>query len=228
MTSSDLVELKDTISECSMDSAYQSQSGASRSGTRKSEVYVQDSRPRVNTQFVSGEIYSPALSSESYNTFADHTLDMSQMQPPSGTWDAPEDSIVYANYSAAQGYSPYTTTSVPQYASTSNAGMSSPWVSTEAQFQNHFDFTYPAGQSPAEMMFSNNAPQRPWNTAHSASQDPPATLRSSSSYSLPQDSRRTSAHDATFGTFVGTPASTPSLQYSHSVENEQSRPLDAR
>jgi hypothetical protein len=155
MTSSDFFELKDTVSECSMDSAYQSQSGASRRGLRKPDGHAQDNRSRVTTHFAGSEIYSPSLSSESYNAFADQTLDMSQMRQPTGTWETPEDSIVYANYSAGQDYSQYSTANVPRYTPTSNNGMSSPWVPADAQFQNEqFSFTYPAAHNTAELMFS--------------------------------------------------------------------------
>ncbi|KAH7092226.1 hypothetical protein FB567DRAFT_545409 [Paraphoma chrysanthemicola] len=232
MTSSDLFELQDTISECSssMDSAYQSQSGASRRGHRKPEGYnAQDNRPRVGPQFVGSEIYSPSMSSENYNAFADQTLDMSHLQQPSGTWDTPEESIVYANYSAGQDFSQYATTNAPRYTPTTSVGMS-PWVSTDAQFHNNqFTFSYPAGQSPAEMMFSANAPsQRPWNNSQFDGQDRPSAVRSSSSYTLPQDSRRTSAHDTTFGAFVATPTSTSSVHFPQTVEFDQTRLMEPR
>jgi hypothetical protein len=183
----------------------------------------------VNAQFVGSEIYSPSMSSESYNAFADQTLDMSQLQQPSGTWDTPEESIVYANYSAGQEYSHYATTNAPRYTPTSAVGMS-PWVPADAQFHNNqFAFSYPAGQSPAEMMFSTTAPsQRPWNNAHFDGNDRPSAVRSSSSYTLPQESRRTSAHDTTFGAFVATPTSTTSVHFPHNVEFDQSRFVDSR
>jgi hypothetical protein len=229
MNGSDLFELKDTISECSMDSAYQSQSGASRRGMRKSDGNTQDNRPRLNAQFVGSEIYSPSLSSENYN-FADQSLDINQLRQPSGTWETPEDSIVYANYSAGQDYSQYATASVPRYTSASNVSISSPWVPADAQFHtDHFSFSYPAGQSPAEMMFSNTASsQRQWNNSHFESTDRPTAVRTSSSYTLPQDSRRTSAHDVTFGAFVTTPTSTTSVQFPHNVDFDQSRLVDSR
>jgi hypothetical protein len=229
MNGSDLFELKDTISECSMDSAYQSQSGASRRGVRKSDGNSQDSRPRLSAQFVGSEIYSPSLSSESYN-FADQTVDMSLLRQPSGTWETPEDSIVYANYSAGQDYSQYTNTAVPRYPSASNVSISSPWVPTDAQFHaDSFGFSYPAGQSPAEMMFNNtSSSQRQWSNSHFDGVERPTVVRASSSYTLPQDSRRASAHDATFGAFVATPTSTTSAQFPHNVEFDQSRLMNAR
>lgn len=231
MTGSDLFELKDTISECSMDSAYQSQSGTSRQGMRRPEGHAQDSRSRVSAQFVGSELYSPSLSSESYNNFADQSVDMSQLRPSVGTWETPEDSVVYANYSAGQDYSQYSTTSVPRYTPASNVSMSSPWVSAEAQFPNNdqFNFTYPANQNAAELIFSPTAPtQRQWNTTRFDNTDRPTVVRNSSSYSLTHDSRRTSAHDATFGAFVGTPTSTTSIHFPQTVEFDQSRLVDSR
>jgi hypothetical protein len=208
----------DTISECSMDSAYQSQSGASRRGMRKPEGHAQDTRSCVNSQFVGSEIYSPSMSSDSYNAFADQTLDMSHMRPSTGAWEAPEDSIVYANYSTGQDFSQYPTTNVARYTPTSNVSVSSPWVA-DAQFHNdQFNFTYPT-QSPAELMFSAPAPsQRQWSNSHFDSAERPTAVRSSSSYTLPQESRRTSAHDANFGAFVATPTSTTSIHFPQSVE----------
>jgi hypothetical protein len=230
MTSSDFFELKDTISECSMDSAYQSQSGASRRGLRKPDGHAQDNRSRGTAHFVGSEIYSPSLSSESYNAFTDQTLDMSQMRQPTATWETPEDSIVYANYSAGQDYSQYATTNVPRYTPTANNGMSSPWVPADAQFQNEqFSFTYPAAHNSADLMFSPPVQaQRPWSNNRFDSVDRPTAVRSSSSYTLPQDSRRTSAHDATFGAFVATPTSTTSIHFSQTVEFDQSRLVDPR
>jgi hypothetical protein len=229
MSGSDLFELKDTISECSMDSAYQSQSGASRRGGRKQEGHTQDNRHRVNAQFIGSEIYSPSLSSESYNAFTDH-MDMSQLRQPAGTWDTPEDSIVYANYSAGQDYTEFSTTNVPRYTPTSNVSMPSPWVATDAQFSNdQFSFTYPTDQNSAELMFSPTAStQRQWANSRFDDADRPTAVRSSSSYNLHQDSRRTSAHDTTFGAFVATPTSTTSIQFPQSVEYNNSRLRESR
>ncbi|KAK1913886.1 hypothetical protein P3342_007132 [Pyrenophora teres f. teres] len=69
MHTSDFFELKDTASECSMDSAYQSQSSASRRGARKPEVHRQDSRSRMSSHFVGSDIYSPTMSSDNYSAF---------------------------------------------------------------------------------------------------------------------------------------------------------------
>lgn len=217
----------DTISECSMDSAYQSQSGASRRRMRKSDPHTQDNRSRLNTQFVSSEMYSPSMSSDNYNAFTDQALDMSHMRPSTGAWEAPEDSLVYANYSAGQDFSTYATTNVARFTPTPNIGVSSPWVADASFHNDQFSFTYPT-QSPAELMFSAPAPsQRPWSNSHFESVERPNAVRSSS-YTLPQDSRRTSAHDANFGAFVATPTSTTSAQFPQSVEFDQARLLDSR
>ncbi|CAO2651814.1 Nn.00g000970.m01.CDS01 [Neocucurbitaria sp. VM-36] len=232
MNSSDFFELKDTASECSMDSAYQSQSGASRHGTRKPDG-PQDTRSRMSNQFVSGDIYSPSLSSDSYNAFPDQTLDMNQMQPSTsaGNWDAPEGSVVYANYSAGQDFSQYSTTNIPRFTPASTMNISSQWSATDAQFQNSpFNFaSYPTGQSSHDMMF-NTAPssQRQWSNTSFDTPERPVAVRSSSSYTIQEDSRRASAQDTTFGAFVATPTSTTSVHFPHNVEYDQSRLIDSR
>jgi hypothetical protein len=222
MTGSDLLELKDSVSECSssMDSAYQSQTGTSRRGARKLEGNSQDSRPHLNAQF-SSEIYSPSMSSESYNAFTDQTMDISQIHGP---WQAPEDSSVYANYSAGQDYSQYATTNVAQYIP-ATIGMSSPWVPTHAQFHNDtFNYTY---QTP-EIMFGPAPSQRQWNSSRFDAADRPTVARNSSSYTIAQGSRRTSANDITYGVFVTTPTTPTGTQFHPSAEYEQSRPVDSR
>jgi hypothetical protein len=228
MHSSDLFELKDTVSECSMDSAYQSQSGASRRGDRKPHSYSKENRT-ASAQFISNEIFSPSLSSDNFTTVPDQALDMSHI-PHTGTWDAPEGSVVYANYSGAQDYAQYSTANASRYTNTSAIAISSPWVPADAQFHNsQFAFTYSAGQSPAEMMFNTAPPvQRQWSNGHFDTLERPSVVRSSSSYTLPQDSRRTSAHDATFGAFVGTPTSTSSIHFPQNVDFDQSRIMDSR
>jgi hypothetical protein len=225
MHSSDLFELKDTVSECSMDSAYQSQSSASRRGERKPHGYPQDGQS-TSAHFVGNAIYSPSLGSENYSAFPDPAIDINQIPQSVGAWDAP-DAIVYADYSGVQDISQYSTADAPRYAPTSAVGMSSPWVPTDAQFHNsQFAFapSYSAGQSPADMMFNTTASsQRPWSNGHVDTPERPAPVRHSSSYTLTQDSRRTSAHDANFGAFVATPTSTTSIHFPHNVELGQTR-----
>lgn len=227
MTSSDLFELKDTVSECSMDSAYQSQSGASRRGARKPEGYTQDSRSHVSTQFVGNELFSPSLSSDSYG-FPDNTVDMSQLPPSAGSWDAPE-SAVFANYSTGQDYSQYPATNVSRYTSTPTGNMSSPWVPTDAQFQSTpFTFSYPSNHTSNDMMFNTTSSQRQWSNSQFESTERPTPVRSSSSYTLPQNSRRESAHDSNYGAFVATPTSTTSIQFPQGLDFEQSQLADTR
>jgi hypothetical protein len=213
MHTSEFFELKDTASECSMDSAYQSQSGASRRGAQKSEVH-QDSRSRMSNQFVGSDIYSPTMSSENYSTFPDN-LDMSHMQPAtSGTWNATEGPLTYANYSTAQDYTLYSAANMPRFAPSTIAD-SPQWTTSETNFQNNpFTFTsWPTNDT----MF--NSPQRNWQSASYDASERPATLRNSSSYSLQEESRRASAQDVGFGAFVGTPTSTTSVHFPQTVNN---------
>ncbi|KAF1849510.1 uncharacterized protein K460DRAFT_279188 [Cucurbitaria berberidis CBS 394.84] len=232
MHTPEFFELKDTASECSMDSAYQSQNGASRRGARKPDGHSQDTRSRMSNQFVNSDIYSPSLSADSYNAFPDQAVDLSQMQHPSGAWEASEGSTVYANYSAGQDFSLYSTTNIPRFTPSSAVSMSSPWVTTDAQFQSHpYNFTtYPNGQTSHDMMFdATTSSQRQWNGASFETSERPTVVRSSSSYTIQDDSRRASAHDATFGAFVATPTSTASIHFPHhTVEYDQSRLLDSR
>lgn len=230
MQTSDFFELKDTASECSMDSAYQSQSGASRRGPRKPDGQPQDTRSRMSNQFVGNEIYSPSLSSDSFNAFAEQTLDLSQLQQSSatGSWEAAEDSVVYANHSAGQDFTQYSNTSVSRFTPSSTVNLPSQWTTADAQFQsNPFTFTsFPTGQTSHDMMFA--ASQRQWSGASFETSERPAAVRSSSSYTIQEDSRRASAQDATFGAFVATPTSTTSFQFPQSADYDQSRLLDSR
>ncbi|KAI4934590.1 hypothetical protein J4E85_002448 [Alternaria conjuncta] len=210
MHTAEFFEIKDTASECSMDSAYQSQSGASRRGAQKPELHHQDSR--ISSQFVGSDIYSPTMSSENYSTFPE-TLDMSHMQPAtSGTWNATEGPLTYANYSTAQDYTHYSPANMPRFAPSTIAD-SPQWATSETNFQNNpFTFTsWPTNDT----MF--NSPQRNWHSASYDASERPATLRNSSSYSLQEESRRASAQDAGFGAFVGTPTSTASAHFPQTV-----------
>lgn len=227
MHTSDFFDLKDTASECSMDSAYQSQSGASRRGTRKTDGQPRESRTRMSNQFVGSDIYSPALSAESYNAFPDQVLDMSQIQHTASSWDAPEGSVVYANYSAGQDFPQYSTAPLQRFNTSTTVNSSSPWVATDAQYQStSFPFTsYSAGQTSQDLLFASSS-QRQWNEPSYETLERPA-IRSASSYTVQQDSRRTSTHDSNFGAFVATPTSTTSIQFPQG-EFDQSRVLDSR
>lgn len=232
MQTSDFFELKDTASECSMDSAYQSQSGASRHGARKPDGQPQESRSRMGNQFLGSDIYSPSLSSESYNAFPDQSLDMSQLQPTvTGAWEATEGSAVYANYSAGQDFTQYSTANISRFTPTSTVNMSSQWAATDAQFQsNPFNYTsYPTSQASHDMMFNTAAPsQRQWSRTSFDNSDRPVAMRNSSSFTIQQDSRQASGHDSNFGAFVGTPTSTTSMHFPTNGEFEHSTGLDSR
>ncbi|CAN9229411.1 unnamed protein product [Alternaria alternata] len=214
MHTSDLFELKDTASECSMDSAYQSQSGASRRGAQKPELHRQGSR--MSNQFVGSVIYSPTMSSDNYSAFPEN-LDMSHMHQPatSGTWNATEGPLSYANYSTAQDYTHYSTANMPRFGPATLSD-SPQWATPETNFQNNpFTFTsWPTNDN----MF-NTTPQRNWHSASFDTPERPATLRNSSSYSLQEESQRASAQDVGFGAFVGTPTSTTSVHFPQPMNN---------
>ncbi|KAH7386109.1 hypothetical protein BKA66DRAFT_569410 [Pyrenochaeta sp. MPI-SDFR-AT-0127] len=225
MHTSDFFELKDTASECSMDSAYQSQSGASRHGARKLDGQTQDSRNRMGNQFVGSDIYSPSLSSDSYNAFPDQSLDMTQLQHSAvtGAWETPEGSAVYANFSAGQDFTQYSSSNTTRFTPSSTVNISSQWVGTDAQYQsNPFAYTsYPTSQTSHDIMFNTAAPsQRQWNSASYDNSERPVAVRSSSSYTIQQDSRRASAHESNFGAFVGTPTSATSIHFPANGEND--------
>lgn len=231
MTTSDFFELKDTASECSMDSAYQSQSGASRRGARKPDGPAQDNRSRMSTQFVGSDIYSPSLSSDNYPTFPEQTLDMSQMSHPStGTWEATEGPITYANYTTGQDYSQYAAANMSRFTPSTTVNGSSQWAVSDAQFpSNPFTFTsYPTVHNSNEMMFNAASSQRQWNSPSFDPTERPSAVRSSSTYTAQEDSRRASAHENNFGAFVATPTSTTSVHFPQSADFEQARPTVSR
>ena len=211
MHTSEFFELKDTVSECSMDSAYQSQSGASRRGPRKPEMTRQDSRSQMSSHFVGSDIYSPTMSSDNFSAFPD-TLDMSHMQPATtGSWEPTDGPLSYANYSTAQDFTHYPTSNMTRF-TPSTISDSPHWPTADAHFQtSSFPFTWPTQTNDA--MFSTPASQRNWQTASLEAPDRPAALRHTSSYTLQEESRRASAQDASFGAFVGTPTSTTSVHF---------------
>lgn len=188
MHSSEPFELKDTASECSMDSAYQSQT-ASRRGTRP-QTY---SRGSQNTH-VGSDIYSPSMSSDSFTY-----QDLNQMQL--STWDATEGSMGYANMSTGQDFALFPSTM--QFQSTSSANMPTQWTA-DSFSSTAYDFSaYPMGQMFAPM-------QRQWSNAPAPTERP--TSVRNSSYTAPQHSRQTPSQDASFAAFVASPVSTASVQ----------------
>ena len=210
MHSAELFDFKDTASQCSMDSAYQSQSSASRRGTKRPQPYSQDSQSTLGAHFVGSDIYSPSMSSDSYNAFQD----MNHMQLPAA-WDAQDGTMGFANYSAGQDFPLYPTSNVSRFNPTSAVNI---WGPVDSQFQAaSYSFTsYPTDSS--ETMFSTATPiQRQWSNVR------PNPVRSSSSYTAQQASRRTSSNDAGFHAFVASPTSTASVQLPQAVDFEQAQ-----
>lgn len=213
MNNPDVFELKhDSASEYSMDSAYQSQTSATRRGTTMPEVYqplaAPDTQTRVNSQF----IYSPTLSSDNFNAFSEPQSDMSQMHLPSAARDveAGENSFPYANHTSAQDYSPYTTAAVQQFP---DMGFQQ-WGSADAQaytapfsYASHpksshsLDTTLYLSQDPNEIMFNTQQ--------HLSKPRIDTSVRTSvrsSSYNTHQPQQSSSTHDAGFS-FVLSPTS---------------------
>jgi hypothetical protein len=174
----------------------------------------------MSSQFVGSDIYSPSMSSDNYNAFQD----MNQMQLPAA-WDAQDGSMGFANYSTGQDFPLYPTSNVSRFNPTSAVNISLQWGAADAQFQtNPYTFTtYPTGQESNETIFSPVAPvQRQWSNVR------PTPVRSSSSYTAQQASRRTSSHDAGFSAFVASPTSTASVQLPQAVDFEQTQYVDQR
>ncbi|KAH9866142.1 hypothetical protein J1614_008706 [Plenodomus biglobosus] len=226
----DLFEPKDTVSECSMDSAYQSQSSASRHTTSKPDGQLQENRRHISTQFVGSEIYSPSMSSDNFPIFPEQGLDLSQMPPSAttGTWEATEGPLTYANYSSGQDYTHYSNSSMPRFTPSTAVNVSSQWAASDAQFQNHpFSFApYPENHNSNDMMFTASS-QPQWSSTSYDTTERPSAVRSSSSYTAKGESRRASAHE-NFGAFVATPTSTTSVHFSHNVDYDQSRFIGPR
>ncbi len=204
MHSTELFDFKDTASQCSMDSAYQSQTSASQRGTKRPQVYSQDSRSSMGAHFIGSEIYSPSMSSDSYNAFQD----MNQMQLPAA-WNCQDASVGFANYSNGQDFPLYSTSDCSRFNNTSAVNI---WGPVDSQLQNaSYNFTsYPTDSN--ETMFNAAAPtQRQWSNMR------PTTVRSAQ-----QTSRRTSSNDAGFHAFVASP-STASVQLPQTVDFEQTQ-----
>lgn len=225
MNTSDFFDLKDTVSECSMDSAYQSQSGASRRGPSKPEMSRQDSQGQMSNHFVGSDIYSPTMSSDNFSAFPD-TLDMSHVhQSISGSWEPTEGPLAYANYSSAQDYTQYSTSNMTRF-TPSSLNDSPHWPTADAQFQNNtFAFASWPSHHGNDAMFSTPSSQRHWQSASMDASERPSAARYS--YNLQGESRRASAQDSSFGAFVGTPTSTTSVHFPQ-VDLDQSRLGESR
>jgi hypothetical protein len=241
MNGAEAFELKhDTASVYSMDSAYQSQKGASR---RAADGYPQDSRSRVSSQLLGGDLYSPTLSSETLGAFQEQQhSDISQMQLPSaaGDMDAGDNSYPYANFTTGQDFTQFTATSIPPFTTTSNMDMAFPFNLNESQaFAPQFSFTHypksthsfdnPLYSSQEELMFNIPAPpQRQMSKPRIDTSVRPTALRNSSSYNS-QSSRRQSANEVGFP-YVMSPTSAISaqLQSATPTDFEHQQSFDAR
>ncbi|KAF2181998.1 hypothetical protein K469DRAFT_691617 [Zopfia rhizophila CBS 207.26] len=230
MGGSDAFELKnDNASVYSMaDSAYQSQTGASRRGTSMAEAFqtlTPQDRSRVSSQYLGSDIYSPTLSSDTFSAFPEPSTDMSQMHLPSavGESEMGEPGFSYTNYSTGQSYTQYASTSTPRFTPSTDMNINLNWGTADARnFSTTFNFTSPksshgidgalfSNQDPTELMFNNSTVpfqrhMRRLQVDTSAAR--PSALRSSSSFtSSYQESRRASTNDPSFGTFVMSPTS---------------------
>lgn len=167
MNSHDIFEMKqDTASVYSMDSAYQSQSGASRSGAAMDGYQTlapQDTRSQMGSQFLG----SPTLDSE-FNPFPEQYQDMSQMQLPLSTagQDVAEPSFAYANYTTGQDFAPYTAASVPRYTPTTGMDMGFSWNTADTQaFASPFNYNmYNRPSMDAVIYSGQSSPQSTFST----------------------------------------------------------------
>jgi hypothetical protein len=241
----DALELKhDTASVYSMDSAYQSQSSASRRGAPVQDGFQshtpQDNRSRVSSQFLGSDIYSPTLSAEPFNAFPEQHSDLSQMQLSStaGDLEAGDNSFAYANYTTGQDYSQFTSTSIPRFAPASGMDMGSQWGTADFQtFQSPFFTSYPKSthsletemystQDASELMFPH-PPQRQMSRPRVDTTIRPTAVRSASSFSA--NPRRPSINEPNFGAFVMSPTSAVSAHLPSVAQGDyEQQSLDAR
>jgi hypothetical protein len=236
MNGSEAFELKnDSASVYSMDSAYQSQSGASRNGGHMPEGYQtitpQDARSRVNNnQFLGSDIYSPTLSSENYSTYQEQQTDVGHMQLPSASGDleSGDNSFAYANYTTGQDYAQFTATSIPRFAPSSGIDVGLSWAASESHnFNNPFNFNaysrssnsmgaaLYSSQDPTELVFNAPAPLQRQSISRPQidTSARPSIVRKSSSYVAHQRmSRRSSTNDASYGALAMSPVSAISAQ----------------
>jgi hypothetical protein len=244
MSGADAYELKhDSASVYSMDSAYQSQSGARRNGAQMPDEYQnltpQDARSRVSSnQFLGGDLYSPTLSSENFNTYSEQHTDMSHMQLPSaaGDLESGENSFAYANYTTGQDYAQFTATSIPRFAPSSGMDMGLSWGTADSQtFKNPFSFNaYSTSsnsmdaalystQDPTELVFNapNHLQRQTLNRPRLDTSVRPSVARKSSSFMTQQQgSRRSSTNDASFGGLVMSPTSAISAHVTSVAPND--------
>ncbi|KAH7132280.1 hypothetical protein B0J11DRAFT_222173 [Dendryphion nanum] len=227
-----------------MDSAYQSQTSAGRRGTTRPEGYPQDNRGQMSNTFMTGDIYSPTLSSDTLGAFQEQHTDMSQMQLPSagGELDSGDNTFAYANYTTGQDFSQFTATSIPRFTPTTNIDMNSQWGIYDTQaFGAPFNFNnYPksshsldtalySSQDASDMLFNGPAPlQRQLSKPRLDTSVRPSALRNTS-YNSAQGIRRTSAQDPVYGPYVMSPSSVVSVHLPNvPTEFEQHQTLESR
>ncbi|KAF2740230.1 hypothetical protein EJ04DRAFT_508225 [Polyplosphaeria fusca] len=227
-----------------MDSAYQSQSGASQRRNQLPEGYQtltpQDTRSHVSNQFM----YSPSLDSDNFNAFQEQQPDMSHMQLPSAAADGQPagSTFAYGNYSAGQDFSQYSTTTVPRFTPASGIDSGLQWGMADTQ-NISTPYNYPSfpksthgidsslftnAEQQSELMF-NTSTQRHMSRPQINTNVRPATVRHSSSYtSTQQGTRRPSANQPSFGPFVMSPTSPLSAHLPMStIDFEQQHAMEA-
>jgi hypothetical protein len=215
MNPADAFELKhDTLSEYSMDSAYQSQSGASQRRNPLPEyqnVTPQDNRSHTGNQ----SLFSPTLESDHFLTFQEQQTDMSQMRLSSSTTESQNTDYpfsFYGNYSAGQETTQYTATNVSRFAPASGMDAGHQWGMADSSNISAYDYPSYAKSShsidgsmfasaDAELMF--NPTPRQLSRPQINTNVRPAAVRHSSSYASSQG-RQT---NQTFGPVVMSPTS---------------------
>jgi hypothetical protein len=220
MNNPDLFELKhDSVSEYSMDSAYQSQRGTIRRGNTMPEGYqphaAPDNRTGVNNQY----IYSPTLSSDNFNAFSEPQPDMGQMHLPSAAVEAGSSTFAYANHSSAQEYSPYTTVSqfpdlgFQQWGTADAQTFNTPYSYGPHPKSSHsIDAALYMSQDPNEIMFKTQQHLSRPRIDTSA-----RTISRGSSYTAHKPQRSSSTHDAGFSFVMSPNSAIPELE--HMVDN---------
>lgn len=156
---SDLKELSkgsDAISEYSMDSAYQSQSGTSRRGGDYQSSPVQD-RMNQLPSFMAHDI-SPSLASDSFAPFSEsRDIHQGHALADAGNLDFGSGSPWFANDTAAQDFSTYSPSMARgMHDSSMNAFT---WTSNEASTYNNYAPAYQLSNE-TDMFSSHNSTQR--------------------------------------------------------------------
>lgn len=227
----------ETLSEYSMDSAYQSQTGASQRRNQVPEFHnitPQDNRSHVSTQY----LYSPSLGSDHFNAFQEQQTDISQMRLPSSATDgqAADNVFSYGNYSAAQEFPQYAATTVQRFTPASGMESGSYWGIADSQNLSapyNFASYAKSSQSIDSSMFTSADSELMFNTTQRNMSRPqintnvrPTALRHSSSYASSQGRQ---VSNQNFGPVVMSPTSPLSAHLPMTFEEfEQRHSLDAR